>query len=306
MDANGQQRRVAATGALLRQLLGSRPAYVRAWRVHGDRQRGEINQRAVAKVIALHLWEEGVRPDTEITLPLKLKNLVNRALTGQRLTASTLEQFIDAFAMPEEDQRELWRTYLGAEGIAQTVSVPRGMARRQWHRTVSLFERYYVDGERNLALRRTVQCIEAKEDGVDSYLFNHESSVTEINVVHGGRIGRHYEYAGGLIADDIVLEHVLSAGERAGLEYTSRYESGNGVTEVRRPARGRTANVTLAVHFAPPVFPTYVWFSVWADHILGQPVEDRKVRLQPSGTASICLPYMEQTVIGFRWRWPET
>jgi hypothetical protein len=237
---------------------------------------------------------------------LNLKNVVNRALTGQRLTASTLEQFIGAFAITDEDQRELWRTYLGTEGVAQTVSVPRGMARRQWHRTVSLFERYYVDHERNLALRRTVQCIEAKEDGVDSYLFNHESYVTEIDVIHGGRIGRHYEYAGGLIADDIVLERVLNEGERAGMEYTSRYEPGNGITEVRRPARGRTANVTIAVHFTPPVFPAQLWFSVWADHILGRPVEEQALQLEPSGAASACLPYIEQTVIGFRWRWPET
>jgi hypothetical protein len=304
METTGQSRRAAATGALLRRLLESRPAYVRTWRVHGDRQRGQVNQRAVAKVLALHLWAEGLRPDTDTELPVKLKNVVHRALTGERLTAATLEQLVDAFAVTEEDQRELWRTYLGADGIAQTITTPRALARRQWHQTVALFERYHVGADRTVTLRRTVQCIEAKEDGVDRYLFNHEPSVTEIKVVHGGRIGRHYEYGGGLVADDIVLERPLDVGERTPLEYTSRYEAGNAVTEVRRPARGRTANVTLAVHFTPPALPAQVWFSVWTDHIDGGLAEERPARLEQSGTVTASLPYIEQTVVGFRWQWP--
>ncbi|WFE59222.1 hypothetical protein [Micromonospora sp. WMMD712] len=306
MDTNGQRRRAAATGELLQQLLRSQQTYVRAWRVHGDRQRGEINQRAVAKVLALYLWDEGIRPDSDRTLPVKLKNVVYRAFSGERLTATTLEHFIGAFAMAEEDQKELWQTFLGADGVAQTVTAPRGMARQQWHRTMALFERYYVDDQRNLSLRRTVQCIEAREDGVDSYLFNHEPSVTEISVTHGGRIGRHYEYGGGLISDDIVLDQTLRKGDRAALEYTSRYEPGNGVTEVRRPARGRTSNVTVAVHFTPQARPARLWFSVWSDHMLGGPVQERIVPLERSGQACMCLPYIEQTVIGFRWEWAET
>ncbi len=303
MDTDGQGRRTAAAGELLRELLGTRARYIRAWRVHGDRQRGEINQRAVAKVIALYLWDAGLRSDTEVDLPTQLKNIVNRALLGRRLTASTLEHFIRAFDMSEDDQRELWRVFAGDEGVAHTIVTPRGMARRQWHRTNSLFERYYLDVNRVVVSRRTVQGIEAKESGVDSYLFNHEPWVTQIDVVHGGRIGRHYEYGNGLVADDIVLDRPLLAGERTALEYVTQYEREYELSEVRRPARGRTSNVTLGLHFAPTAVPGQVWFSVWTDHILGAPVEEQPIDLMPNASALVCLPYIEQTVVGFRWQW---
>ena len=303
MGDNGHDRRAAATGSLLSELLSARPRYIRAWRVHGDRQRGEINQRAVAKVIALYLWDEGIRPDTDTNLPLMLKNVVNRALLGQRLTAQALQYFIGAFDMDEEDQRELWRLFAGTDGAAHTVPSSRGMARRQWHRTVALFENYYVDVSGTLAMRRTVQCIEAKEDNVDKYLFNHEPAVAEIEVLQGGRIGRHYEYGDGLVADDIILDRSRMTGERASLEYSCRYQRDAQVSEVRRPARGRTANVSITVHFTPPMLPDRVWYSLWADHFQGAAVEQNIVSLTPGGAASVCLPYIEQTVVGFRWQW---
>lgn len=304
MTSGSQERRLAATGTLLCDLLGSDARYRRTWRVHGDRQRGgDLNQRAIAKVLALYLWDAGLRPESDVALPIRLKNVVNRALLGTRITAQTLDHFIQAFDMSEGDQRNLWSAFSGDGSVAHTITEQRGMARRQWHRTVSLFERYYVDAAKHLVRRRTVQCIEAKEDGVHSYLFNHDPLIATIDVRQGGRIGRHYEYGGGLIADDIVLTTPLRAGERASLEYISHYEAGASVAEVRRPARSRTSNVVLEICFTPTVLPTLLRFVTWRDHILGGPIEESDTPVTEDGRAVVCLPYIEQTVVGFRWQW---
>lgn len=303
MTIGGHEERVAATGALLRELLATKPRYVRAWRVHGGRQRGAINQRAVARVLALYLWDAGIRPESEVTLPEQLKNVVNRALLGKRLTAATLENFIGAFDFDEGDQRLLWDLLVGSDGISHTIKRPRPMARPQIHRTVFLVERYYIDDQRMLARRRTVQCLEAREDGVSAYLFGHEPLAAEIEVIHGGSVGRHYEYGHGLVGEDIVLEERLHKGERATLEYQVRYERNEPRTEVRRAARGRVENVTIAVHFSPSRVPRCVRFAAWDDHYLGDTVREEPALLTPTGSASVCLPYIQQAVVGFRWEW---
>jgi len=298
----GQDASAAVAGRLLHDMLATRPRYVRTWRVHGGRQRAEVNQRAVARVLALYLWDRGLRPDTDVKLPERLKNVVNRALRGERLTASTLECFVGAFDMDEDDQRSLWRAYTGIEGVSHTVVRPPRMAKRQWHRTIALFERYYVGDSGLLKQRRTVQCIEAREDGVDSYFFFREPSAMQIEVIHGGSVGRHYELEG-FVVDEIILDCSLRRNERASLEYVTRYENDKPQLEVRRAARGRTENVTMAVHFDHRKVPRRVLFSTWRDHYFGEPLTQEQTVLSASGTVSVCIPFIEQTVVGFHWQW---
>ena len=76
----------------------------------------------------------------------------------------------------------------------ETILQPRPMARPQGHWTLSLFERYRLASDGTLAERHTWHTIAAREAGMTSYFFNHEPSASGIEVVHGGRLGRHYEY----------------------------------------------------------------------------------------------------------------
>ncbi len=70
-----------------------------------------MSSSAVARVLALHLWDSGERPDTEQDLARRLKDRVHRALGGEFLSRETLEWFIAAFAMDGADAmalRVLW------------------------------------------------------------------------------------------------------------------------------------------------------------------------------------------------------
>jgi len=303
MPSRDMPGRVGATAELLVSLLANRPRYVRTWQVHGDRFHGQVNQRAVARVVALYLWETGAADDTDTGLPARLKNQIFRAFSGKRLTGELLASLIAAFDMDEDDEAALWAVFAGGLAIENTVTRHRAMGKRQWHHTVALFENWYVTTDESLIRRHVIQCIEAREDGVDSYLFNRGPQVTRIDVIHGGTIGRHYEYGGGLVSDDIVLDTPLVAGERAAIEYQAYYTPGFRPTEIRRPARGRTDNVTVSVHFTKTHQPARVWFAVWADHYLGDPTSQEQASISSTGGVSRSLRHIEQTVVGFRWQW---
>ena len=211
-----------AAARLLWMLLEEKPQYRRLWLARVERDRdSDINLAAVSRVLSEYLWEAGERPDTDLDLPRDIKDRVRRALTGQYLTAETLNWFVRAFEMTDDDEESLWATYTRRSldrGISHTMVAPRPMAKPQRHRTLALFERYIIDPAGRLRERHTYHVILAMEDGVDSYMFNHEADVDAIRVAHQGRVGGHYEYGGGLQADEILIGRTLRKGESASIE----------------------------------------------------------------------------------------
>lgn len=300
--------RALATGALLHELLVNDPRYRRTWLMRARRVRGgELSRAAVAEVIASHLWEVGERPDTNIDLPRELKDRVGRALDGVILTSETLRWILDAFGFTAEDARRVWMTYsgiqTGSSGVGHTLIRQRPMARPQWHRTVSLFERYRMAADGSLLDRRTWHTIVAREDGVSEYLFNHEPYAEKVRVVHGGIAGGRYLYGDGLVGQGIVLDRTLRKGETTSMEYVTEYPEGRVyVSEVRRPARSRSENIDIAIEFHPRRVPNAVFWCVWSDHLDGASVSEEPVELRDSVVRRF-VPFIEQTVVGFRWLW---
>src|SRR5215470_17568801 len=97
-----------AVGELLQSLLLERDDYRGLWSRHEQRSASSgVNQAAVARVIAQHLWESGERPDSQRRLPRMLKDRVHRALAGEVISPETLNWFIGAFQMTSEDARRL-------------------------------------------------------------------------------------------------------------------------------------------------------------------------------------------------------
>lgn len=302
--------RTLAAGLLLKELLIANPQYRRRWKSLVKRERDdEPSQAAVAEVLALHLWDSGERADTQTSLARGLRDRVRRALSGEKISPETLTWFIQAFGMNDRDEHSLWGTYAGSKiqedsGIAHTLRNPREMAKRQWHRTIALFERYRLDDKGWLVSRHTMHTIMALEDGVDSYLFNHEPDAAAVEIIHGGRLGTHYEYGNGLRSDDIVLSQPLQRGQVISLEYLTSYRTfGQHRTEVRRPARARSQNIDVALQFNAEFLPRYVWWAVWEDHLDGGPVREQPVDLDERYTVHQFVPFIEQTVVGFRWEW---
>jgi len=311
MPAAGRQRAVAATGELLRQLMKLHSSYRRQWESAGRRFRSnEPSHAAIAQLIAEYLWEIGERPDSETDLPRRLRDRIRRALRGEQISGETLNWFIGAFDMSDEDSTKLWAAFSGddatsmIEGITDTVYIPRPMAKRQWHRTITLFEKYYFARDRSYFRRHTLQIIQAIEDGVDSYLYNHEPYATHIRVLYGGKLGTHYEYGDGLVSDDIMLGRALRTGQRIAVEYETSYgASANFPTEVRRAVRARVENLDFAIQFDQENPPTTLWFSVWSDHYLGDPVRKEPLTLDAHGAAHRFVAFAQQTVLGFSWQW---
>jgi hypothetical protein len=300
--------RVVETGNVLRDLLANDARYCRLWQTKAKRMRQtDLSQAAVAEVVADYLWESGERADTEINLARDLKDRVRRALNGVTLTGETLRWFIDAFAFTNEDSKRLWATFTGnsygVSGIGHTLVRPREMVRLQWHRTLSLFERYRVAIDGSLMDRRTMHTIGAREDGISAYLFVHEPFAKRVRVVHGGKLGRQYQYGDGLRGSDILLDRPLRRGETTSLEYVTEYSGGHArVTEVRRPARQRSENIDLAIEFHCGRLPKAVYWCVWPDHLEGSPVREEPAPVR-EGVARRFVPFIEQTAVGFRWTW---
>lgn len=84
----------------LRAVLRDDPRCRRMWKRHVHRARdGEIHQAAVARVLAVYLWEVGEVSRRDEELPRRLKDRVARALRGTHLQPDVLRLFVDAFDM---------------------------------------------------------------------------------------------------------------------------------------------------------------------------------------------------------------
>jgi hypothetical protein len=305
-----RRRAMEETGDLLSKLLTTKPAYRQRWLREGQRIRsGERpSEAAVSRVIANYLWDIGERKDTETGLPRTIRYTVRRALTGSLIIGQTLTWFIGAFDIEDQDSTQLWKALSGDNDlelahITDTVPTPRPMGKRQWHRTMALFERFAIGADRSYISRRTNQTIQAIENGVDSYLFNHEPYAKRINVIYGGALGKHYEYGDGLVSDDIDFGFKLNVGQRTALEYETLFDEGvHFPTEVRRAVRARVENLDFAIQFSLDQLPKAVWFCAWPDHYLHDPVFKQPLELK-AGRVNRFFAYAQQTVLGFQWEW---
>src|SRR6201996_455354 len=129
------------TSRLLRGLLLSRAGYRRQWQERAERRpAGDVSQAGVARVIALHLWGSGERPDSDTALARNLKDRVRRALTGQSITPQTLSWFVEAFHMDPRDARALWATSAADGDSVGVISgpPPPGAQPQPGYQTVAL------------------------------------------------------------------------------------------------------------------------------------------------------------------------
>ena len=227
-------------------------------------------------------------------------------MNGEVISLSTIHLFAAAFGMSEADEGRLLAVYskqsMVGDGVTGTLLHRRAMVRPQDHRTVSLAERYLVGADRRLAARRTLQTIKAIGDHVEVYVFNHEPTATEVDVVHGGKVGRRHEYGGGLVAVEIVLDSPLVRDQATALEYRAAFADDNEVSEVRRAAFVKVEHVDFAVQFAEQRQPRQAWWCGWDDHLAGRIVFQEPVPLVRQAIRKY-VPFVEESVVGFRWVW---
>jgi hypothetical protein len=165
VQAAEQGRGVAAS--YLRQLLLKPGSYRRLWEQHVVRARhGDINQLAVAEVLARHLWSYPRRPGDAEVLPRQLKDSVSRALSGRLLSRPLLSLFIEAFAIAGSEADRLWRMYEGSSSVAvlhgsravspQAESDLRAALGPRRHQTLALHDHAEIGADRLLVRTRTM------------------------------------------------------------------------------------------------------------------------------------------------------
>ncbi|MEV8372587.1 hypothetical protein AB0P21_07600 [Kribbella sp. NPDC056861] len=312
MPSSTPSEGVVAAGRYLHNLLAARPEYRRRWAMHAKRIRsGDVSYAAISQVVALFLWDEGLKPDTDRDLPRRLRDRIRQALLGEQLGHETLTWLAGAFDFDAEDTRQVWSLFAGknaidieGEGIAFTLRHPAiPIVLPQRHRTIALFSRYFVGSDRSLYRVETSHVIAALEDRVTSFGYSPPDTVEEVTVDSGGRLVGLHASDPGFVGVEIELRPALMRGHHSSLQYSTTHRpEAQPSTEVRRAARKRIENVDLRVIFEGRQ-PLRSWWCQWDEYAGGEPSQE--IAVEPSSTAELhqFVPYLEQAVVGFRWEW---
>ena len=310
-----------AAASYLRELLLRPGGYRGLWEQHVVRaRRDDINQLAVAEVLARHLWMHPRRPADKDARPLRLKDTVSRMLSGRMLSRSTLTLVIDAFGIADDEAGRLWRLW-GGTGAISVLSGPRAMGpdteqdvrtelgpRR--HQTLSLHDHVQVGRDGLLARTRTLQVVEAIGADLDRIPYLYDTSNLALEVGQGCRevSGQLYQVGDGVFATEILLSKVLALGETTTLEYSTTYLTSRAdpqepsERQYRRAVMGRLENFDMRVEFHPDALPATVWWASW-DGLDGDIIQQEQLALDSQNSAHRYLRFISRTVAGFHWTW---
>lgn len=291
-------------GPYLRELLMTRP-FRAQWERFATRRTDGPNLAAIAQVIAVHLWETGERHESQEALPRELKDRVGRALGGSVLSPTTLRWFVEAFDIPEVEERELWRLLnepsSGPVVIRGTAVSPLKLPPR--HRTIALHEFHDIGPDRKPATHRTVHVIESLVDHFDSYPYRFDSSLVDVQVLHGGRATASRPDQAGLHAVDIVLSRPIGRGQTASFEYVTRFAYDQPPPpEFRRAAFSPVENLDIRVRFAAEARPARISWCVWEGLGTTKTYEEA-VELDDDHGVHRFVRSVVGAVVGFSWSW---
>jgi hypothetical protein len=296
----------------LRLLLGQPGRYRAAWASRADKvPPSDISQAAVAKVIVDHLRTHGQIVDDGGAYRA-IKDRVNRALSGQTLTPSTLRLFSQAFLFSQEDARLLWSRFLGTTAnqvsyVIDDLRLPPANAAAfnpRGYRVVSLWDVHHIGANRMPSRHTTRQIIRATTDGLSrcSIRFDIDALTVAVQEFDTSEL---YLCPDGLYAIDILLPRVLQCGDEQELNYALYYPAPT--SDRQRFQRSALGNVIeeacVEVQFSPQRRPSKVWWAIWQERD-GKPALREPVELNPE-RSSVFKKVLSaaQTIFGFCWDW---
>jgi hypothetical protein len=305
---NGAQ----AAASYLRELLLRPGRYRRKWEQYAERSRkGQVNQLAVAEVLAHYLWEHPRGKGDADVLPRQLKDTASRALSGKLLSRATLTLFTDAFGFGDSERQQLLKLWEGSARV-RVLSGPRAIRDdkavalgRPRLRTLSLHDHHYLGPDGLPVRHRVIHVIESLVDGLDRVPYRADTSALTVEVGQGfsGLAGQVYQPMAGLFVVDMMLSRPLAAGETATLEHwTSFHYTEPPPREFRRIVQYSVENLDIRVEFHPSRLPSEVVWAVW-DGMDGPIAEREPVALDTQFAVHRYLSLAEKTVVGFHWDW---
>jgi hypothetical protein len=301
-----------AAAAYLRELLLRPGRYRRKWEQYAERSRlGQVNQLAVAEVLAHYLWEHPRGQGDVDVLPRQLKDTASRALSGKLLSKATLTLFTDAFAFGTFEREQLLKLWEGSAHV-RVLSGPRAIRAdqasalgRRRVKTLSLHDHHYLGPDGLPQRHRVIQVIEAIVDGVDRVPCRADTNALTIEVGQGfsGLASEVYQPMAELFVVDMMLAKPLALGETATLEYSASFHYPEPPPpEFRRVVQYFVENLDIRVEFHPARLPSKVVWAVW-DGMDGPIVEREKVALDSQFAVHRYLRLAEETAVGFHWDW---
>jgi hypothetical protein len=291
-------------GQRLTALL-SEPRYRRRWQRYSSVRRGELSRAAVAAVLAGHLFETG-----EVDWQHRsrsLENRVGRALNGDRLSDRTLQLFVAAFEMTDEDAEELRALLHGRPAVdrlvvATALSGERPMPPRT-ARTLQVAEHHEIGADRSPRQHVTRQLLEAVEP-TERYHYIFDTAHAAVSVLTGGSPVGAFRVAGTpLCVVEILLTERLLPGQTVYLQYQTTFAYPEPpAPEFRRRVSAGVRHLALTVRFDPAAQPRQVLRARWGGVAATRPTEEVPVRLVGGQTFLEVTPDAE-CVLGYTWRW---
>lgn len=301
-----------AAAAYMCELLLRPGRYRRKWEQYAERSRlGQVNQLAVAEVLAHYLWEHPrATGDTDV-LPRQLKDTTSRALSGRLLSKATLTLFMEAFGFGPLEREQLLKLWEGSAHV-RVLSGPRAIRDDQAGalgsprlKTLSLHDHHYLGPDGLPVRHRVIHVIEALVDGLDRVPCRADTNALTIEVGQGfsGLAGPFYQPITELFVVDMLLAKPLAVGETATLEYsTSFHYPLPPPREFRRVVQYFVENLDIRVEFHPDKLPSEVVWAVW-DGMDGPIVAREHVALDSQFAVHRYLRLAEKTAVGFHWDW---
>ena len=301
-----------AAAAYLRELLLRPGRYRRKWEQYAERSRvGQVNQLAVAEVLAHYLWEHPRAAGDVDVLPRQLKDTASRALSGKLLSQATLGLFMDAFGFGTFERQRLLKLWEGSAQV-RVLSGPRAIREdkaralgRPQTKTLSLHDHHYLGPDGLPERHRVIHVIEAVVDGVDRVPYRADTNALTIETGQGfsGLAGQVYQPMAEVFVVDMLLAKPLALGETATLEYSASFHYPvPPPPEFRRIVQTFVENLDIRVEFHPAKLPRNVVWAVW-DGMDGPIVERENVSLDSQFAVHRYLRLAEKTAVGFHWDW---
>ncbi len=301
-----------AAAAYLRELLLRPGRYRRKWEQYAERSRlGQVNQLAVAEVLAHYLWVHPRAQGDVDVLPRQLKDTASRALSGKLLSKATLSLFMDAFGFGTFEREQLTKLWEGSAHV-RVLSGPRAIREdkaralgRPRTKTLSLHDHHYLGPDGLPVRHRVIHVIEAVVDGVDRLPYRADTNALTIEAGQGfsGLAGPVYQPMAELFVVDMLLAKPLALGETATLEYSASFHyPAPPPPEFRRIVQFFVENLDIRVEFHPDKLPSSVVWAVW-DGMDGPIVEREPVTLDSQFAVHRYLRLAEKTAVGFHWDW---
>ena len=286
--------------------------YRRKWEQYAERSRlGQVNQLAVAEVLAHYLWQHPRATGDADVLPRQLKDTASRALSGKLLSKATLTLFMEAFGFGTLEREQLLKLWEGSAHV-RVLSGPRAIRDDQASalgsprlKTLSLHDHHYLGPDGLPVRHRVIHVIEALVDGLDRVPCRADTNALTIEVGQGfsGLAGPFYQPITELFVVDMQLAKPLAAGETATLEYsTSFHYPQPPPREFRRVVQYFVENLDIRVEFHPDKLPSEVVWAVW-DGMDGPIVAREHVALDSQFAVHRYLRLAEKTAVGFHWDW---